>query len=430
MKPTQYPEEDSRTAPLETRPVEPADTRPRGENLRYVEIPANPDEAKAQRNLACGIVCTLLAAVAVWIGLKLDRGTALLCLFSSLGAFGIAWLFANMRVLRQRFGQFFGLAIAALLGAVMPFVGAGLSSLDKMADQKIAGRDGRSDETGPRTVPPPVPTAANAPAAPTAPELSPDDLQATPAVVPPPVAAKGVAENAKAAPARPKLPPDDGIVRDFIAPAPDMKSGKIITIQEDCVVEIEGRKWRLKAGQMYKFKNLEDGVVTFFAGDQEVAIASDFVKFTGNSLEDRARIQQLAWAEAVARYPALRDENSKERRMFDKKKFDINDEPDGKVFFEDPRWPVMLADRLAAENQWGTGTEPAATEGAATDSPEAPAPSAPAAPGNGPAPAGANPRPAPEQKSPEAPAPAPAPPAAVVPAVVPPVLPALPKSPE
>ncbi len=421
MKPTEYPEQDARTVPIETKPAEPAETRPRGENLRYVDLPPAPEEAKAQRNLAAGIVCLLLAAIGVWLGLKFDRGTTLLCLFSSLGAFGIAWLFHNMHVLKQRNGQFFGIAITALLGAAIPFVAAGLSSLDKMADKRLAGGSTHEDEAGSRSVPPPVPTAANAPAAPTAPELSPEDL--LPSEPPPRQGAVAMSAEPKPAPKK-ALPPDDGIIRDFIAPVPDPKAGRLVAIKQDCMVEIDGRKWRLKAGQMYKLKLYEDGIVTFMAGDQEVTISDDLVKFTGNSLEDKARIQQLAWNEAVARYPVLRDESSKELQMYEKKRLDIRDEEDGKVFFEDPRWPVVLADLVASENKWVAAGDVAAAESNATakaedaaKEPVIPEGELPPVPGNGAA--------APEQKSPTSPPVVPpvvppAPQAPVVPPIIPP----------
>ena len=138
-----------------------------------------------------------------------------------------------------------------------------------------------------------------------------------------------------------------------MAPPPDPKAGKIIRIKQDCIVTIDGRKWRLKAGQVYQFKGLEDGIVTFRAGDQEVSIEADYVTFTGQSKETPEKITQMAAAEAARRYPALGNKDSKENALLVSRKKELEQEPSMKeIFFKDPKWPLVLAEQLAEQEGW------------------------------------------------------------------------------
>ena len=142
-------------------------------------------------------------------------------------------------------------------------------------------------------------------------------------------------------------------MREFVALPLDEKAGKLIRIKEDCIVKIEGRKWRLKSGQIYKFKSLDDGQVTFIAGDQEVTIAMDFVAFTGASQETQAGITQMATFEAAQRYPALADKDSPENELFRMRVIELKNDPEMKeFFFKDPKWPLVLADQLAEDKGW------------------------------------------------------------------------------
>lgn len=354
MKPTEYPEEDSRTVSIAPAAAaeEPRTAAPK---TRYVEVPPTPEQARAQRNLALGIVCLVLAAIALWLGLKIDRMTAALCLASSLGTFGVFWLFYNFQILRQRHGFFLGLGLVAVFAAILPFAGVGFRALDRIADETIAGKG--QEITG-RSATLPVPTAATAPPAPSAPEISPENDPRDVASEPPhrtnePKISKGApASKPVATTEKPAGPVDDGIVRDFIAPEPDLKAGRVIRIMEDCIVTIDGRKWRLKAGQTYPLDKWADEMVTFHAGDQIVKIDEDLVKFVGASKETPASIEKMAMQEAFNRYPDLGDEDSKERQLFNRRKFDMQDDPGMAVIFKDPKWPLVLADELATQHNW------------------------------------------------------------------------------
>lgn len=350
MKTSEYPEEDSRTVPFSAteEPSRPA----AAEKPRYVDVPVSPEQARAQRNLAWGVVCLMVTLIGVWIGFKLDPSGTLKCLAASLGTFGVLWLLYNFQIFRQRHGQFLGLGLAALLGGLLPLIAAALGSLDRLADERLADR-ARGDGRDMRFMaPPPVPTAANAPAAPQAPELWPesDGGPAAPAfrqaTEMPPMAAR----NSR----------DDGQVRDLVSPPPDLAAGKIITIKEDCIVPIDGQKFRLKEGDNFNYTNFEDGIVTFLANGKEIQIGFENVRFIGRSREDKERINKMAWEEAFNRYPALRDEKSPENRLLNATWPKMEAEPDGVEFLKDPRWPVILADQLAKEHQWVTSDGAAA----------------------------------------------------------------------
>lgn len=340
VKQTEYPEDDSRTVPFTKAQIE---LRTSEAKPPALEPSSSADALSGTRNLAWAVISFLIAAIALWLGMKINRAAVAQSLFASLGAFGVLWLLYNFRLLRQRNGILLAVALIVLLGTAIPFLVAGLSKLDHLADERLA----QKVEDAPEIATPvlTIPTAKNAPPAPQAPEM--------PVEKPAPE---------KAAHEKPAPPVDDGIVREFMAPAPDPKAGKLIRIKQDCLVTIEGRKWRLKAGQLYQFKGLEDGVVTFRAGDQDVSIASDYVTFTGQSKETPEKITQMAAAEAGRRYPALLDKESKENELLLARKKELEQEPAMKeIFFKDPKWPLVLAEQLAAQEGWKRADLPAET---------------------------------------------------------------------
>ena len=308
-------------------------------------MPASLERSRGPRNLTLGIICFALAIIAYWLGRYYAPHTATIALLTSLGSCGVLWLLQNLRVLRQRHGALLGFGLVALLGAGIPFVEGGFRHLDGLARERLS--EGPSVETN--TAPPAVPTLATAPPAPVAPLLE--------KTVPP-------------------LPVEDDIVREFIAPPLDEKAGKLIRIKEDCIVKIDGRKWRLKRGQIYKFKSLDDGQVTFTAGDEEVTISFDFVAFTGASQETPEKLAQMekadaesrfpmlmkmAQAEAMARYPALAEKDSPENALFLMRVTELKNDPELKVFFfKNPKWPLTLANQLAEENKWKRADAPEA----------------------------------------------------------------------
>lgn len=336
VKKTEYPEDDSRIEPLASAQIQlrTAETKPPAP-----EPASSADALSGTRNLAWAVISFLIAAIALWLGLKVNRAAVAQSLFASLGAFGVLWLLYNFRLLRQRNGILLAVALVVLLGTAIPFVVAGLSKLDHLADERLAAKDPDAPEMPAPTLT--IPTEKTAPPAPPTPDL--------PKEKPAP---EKLAQE-KAAKEKPTQPADDGIVREFMAPPPDPKAGKLIRIKQDCIVTIDGRKWRLKAGQVYQFKGLEDGIVTFSAGDQDVSIEADYVTFTGQSKETPEKITQMAATEAARRYPALGNKDSKENALLIARKKELEQEPAMKeIFFKDPKWPLILAEQLAEQEGW------------------------------------------------------------------------------
>lgn len=331
VKKTEYPEDDSRAEPLASAQIQlrTAETKPPAS-----EPASSADALSGTRNLAWAVISFLVAAIALWLGMKINRAAVAQSLFASLGAFGVLWLLYNFRLLRQRNGILLAVALVVLLGTAIPFVVAGLSKLDHLADERLATKEaGAADMPAPTLT---IPTEKTAPPAPPTPDLP-----------------KEKPAPEKLAKEKPALPAEDGIVREFMAPPPDPKAGKLIRIKQDCIVTIDGRKWSLKAGQVYQFKGLEDGIVTFRAGDQEVSIEADYVTFTGQSKETPEKITQMAAAEAARRYPALGNKDSKENVLLVSRKKELEQEPSMKeIFFKDPKWPLVLAEQLAEQEGW------------------------------------------------------------------------------
>ncbi len=320
MKPSEYPEEDTRTAPIQATGSGSGIVPPPTEKPRFLDLPASLERSRGPRNLTLGIICSALALIAYWLARYYAPQTATITLLTSLGSFGILWLLQNVRLLRQRHGALLGFGLVALLGAVIPFMGGAFRHLDHLASKRFG------EEPAVETSPLPVPTLATAPLAPTEPLLE--------KMVPP-------------------LPVEDDIVREFVAPPLDEAAGKLIRIKEDCIVKIDGRKWRFKTGQTYKFKNLDDDQVTFMAGDQEVTIAMDFVTFHGASQETPATITKMAQVEAATRYPALGEKGSPENEFFLMRVTELKNDPEMSVlFFQNAKWPLVLADELAKDKGW------------------------------------------------------------------------------
>ena len=227
MKQTEYPEDDSRTVPFAS-----VENESRAAETKVTEPSSGTDSLSGTRNLAWGVISLLLAAIGLWLGLKHNRAAVAQSLIASLGAFGVLWLLYNFRLLRQRNGLFLAVALVALLGTAVPFIVAGLHKLDHLADERLVAKTEDAPEPSAPVLP--IPTSKNVPPAPQAPELP---AQEQPKEKPAPQA-------------------DDGVVREFIAPEPDPKAGKLIRIKQDSLVNIQGRKWRLKAGQIYQFKGM------------------------------------------------------------------------------------------------------------------------------------------------------------------------------
>jgi hypothetical protein len=279
-----------------------------------MEIPL-ADGARDLGSLALGLGLLSAAFVVFWLGLYLPNYVALRVLAASFGTFGVVLLLVRLRVFHRPYGGLIAVGAVALFAAIVPFVERGFQKLDQAAKVGLAGGSAEGSK-----------------------EVA---VQSVPQAPPPPVQ-----------PPAPRLevPPEDEVVREFIAPAPDPASGKLIRLTQDAQVLIAGRKFLLRAGSQFPFKRFSEGNVTFAAGDQEVTISSELVAFTGQSQETPAEITKLAMEELKKRYPNVFEKGTRENNTFVDRTKELKVElPE---LFANPRWPLEVGEQLAAQEGW------------------------------------------------------------------------------
>jgi hypothetical protein len=348
VKPSEYPDKDERTVPFSPAEKETAivpktpDAAPQNGGK-----PAGPTEPAASRNLALAITCIVLAAIGLWLGSYYAGATALRTLVASVGACGLVLLFAQRRLLAQKHGVLFALGAAALFGAAIPWVEGSFRKLDGIARERL----GDNSEVTNRSVPPPPPTAATAPPAP--PTIALPGSEEAEENTEPKKPVLVMRKPKQGGPAAASLASDvQGTARELIVPAPPKDAGRLIELKQDMKVELDGRPTIIRAGTLAPFKELSDGKVTFVAGDYEVSVDMEHVSFKGVSQESPGEITKLAQREAVLRYPKLGEDGSKENTLFLTRKKELEMEPDGKEFFKNPKWPLLLAEQIASQENW------------------------------------------------------------------------------
>jgi hypothetical protein len=343
--PTEYPEDDSRTAPFQAPQGESAPRRATEPKTRYVDVPQSPERAAGPRNLAWGVIFLVGALCAFWFASILSSRNAARSLVACLGTFGLVWLFYNLRVLRQRNGIFLALSAILLFGAALPLVEVGFTSLDRLARERL----GEEEKVAKLDVVPPPPTLKTAPPAPEAPELAPETVLSEKPVPPEPV---------------------DDVLRELMVPPPPPTAKKVIEITEDVETKINGRRFLVKQGDTFEFISIKDGMTTFKAGTDTVSVSSDVARFKLSFDE----LFALANKEAMRLYPGLAEKFSDQNQKFVEASRELKETlPD---FFKSPEWPLKLARDLAAANGWKSVDE-LADEAKA---PKSEAPAEPAAP--------------------------------------------------
>lgn len=351
VKQTDYPKDDKRSAPLEPKKSDPAEKSESDAKPHYLDLPLRESEPGAQRNVALGILCVLLAAVGLWFGHYLAGGDVARTVIASLGAFGIVLLLSGCRVLRQKNGAFLAFGLVALFGAAIPFIEGGFRKLDSMARNSLGNSNSGGSMASAQL--PPVTTDTAPPAPPTVdlpetekPTLSPDNPTAV----------------------------DDGPARELLLTTPPEGSGKLVRLLEDVKIPLDGRMTILRAGTIAPFKSLADGKVTFLVNGSEAIVDFGLVKFTGATKEQPKDITVLAQEEAVRRYPKIAEADSRENAIFITRKKELEMDPAMKeVFFSDPKWPLVLAEQIADQEGWDRADIASPEEPVADLKPETPA---------------------------------------------------------
>ncbi len=304
---------------------------------RYVDVPRRRRaQVSAERNLKWGLAVFLLALGIAGAALIVSGPRALLPLVVCLITFTILWVLARLRVFHQRNGVFFAAALTCLLGAMIPMIERGYTSLDRMVH---GGVDSPIVITAPGGGPEPAPVLdQNA------------ELSAEPAV--------------------PLL------VEAFKVKPPVDASLTAILVLEDTKVLVGRKPFLIRAGDSFVLDDIKDGQVTFIANELRLSLPEKSVDIITPKLphpaaptvqggsappapapqshvsdqappgEETARAQE----EAMRRYPAIGVKGSPENELFVQRFRELKaDRPE---FFEEPNWPLYLADAIAKEQGW------------------------------------------------------------------------------
>ncbi len=280
-------------------------------------------------NLAVAAGLLLSAFLLFWMGSYLANHVALRTVIASFGTFALVWVLYRLRVFHRQYGGWIVAGAVALFAAALPFVERGFQSLDRAAKTGLAGETVKAESDPVAQLP--VPTR----------QTIPD----------PPV---------------PVAPPkEEEIIRELPAPPPEASAGRLVRITQDAKVAINGKKFLIRSGSEFPLKEFKDGTVTFQAGNQEVTIDADLVKFTGKSKETPEEMLKLAQAEAMRRYPAIGVKNSDENQLYLERVTVLKSEKP--ELMRDPHWPLVVADELADELGWKRADLPSDDSAPVTD---------------------------------------------------------------
>ncbi len=296
---------------------------------RYVDAPVRvrmrEQSTHGRRNLTLAVVIMVLCVPLFGWALHLGGpGMAMFlgcCLATAVALYGMA----RARLFRQRNGDFLALAIVCLLG-----VGIAL------AEQAFLGLSG--------------PAAAK-----------------TPAIV----------ENAAPAKSAATPAPPPSLVEVFMIPPPDPARGKRVRILKDHRVNIEGKDYLIRVGDVFPFVAMANGEARFLANDRQIGVPQDCAEVlspqkVAAAEEDEEKQGAVglpkpvagapapeasgedtkpAQREAIRRYPGIGIKGSPENVQFIAKVQEMKRQGLTE-YFQDPDWPFKLANALAVQKGW------------------------------------------------------------------------------
>lgn len=319
-----------------------ASETPEGFEPRYVEVPRRRRaQVAAERNLKWGLALLLLAAGLIGAALIISGPRALLPIVVCLVTLTILWALARLHVFHQRNGVFFATAVVCLLGAAIPLIDRGYAELHRL-----------------------VHAGGNAPV-----------LVAVPAAAP---SAELSAEPTTDAAPR-------SLVEALKIKPPAHATSEIARVVEDTTVTVGRKSYLLRVGDTFALEAINGGQATIVANELRLSIPEraievvsaqpdtmPIVKATqpGNaprpSAGPRVSDQELpaditarAKGEAMRRYPGIGVAESPENVLFVKRVQELRTErPE---FFDEPEWPLYLAEALAQEQGWDRAIKPPPT---------------------------------------------------------------------
>ena len=276
----------------------------------------------AERNLKWGLAVLLLALGLLGAALVIDGARSLLPMVVCLVTFTILWAMARLRIFHQRNGVFFATAMVCLLGAIIPLVERGYLELDRLVH---TGR-------------------------------------------PASVAAVETTSEIKPAEQLPVL------VEAFKVKPPIDAAIETVRIVDDVKVAVGPGTYLLRAGDTFPLDDIKDGQVIFQANELRLTLpeaavelirpkrqAAPLVKPAAPKAVERpasyvsdqelpADMTERANTEVVRRYPQIGVKDSPENILFRERVAEFKAErPE---FFDEPDWPIYLAEGLAKEQGW------------------------------------------------------------------------------
>lgn len=315
----------------ETRPVARSERQESSEAFepRYVEIPRRRRvQIAAERNLKWGLAVLLLALGLLGAALIVNGARALLPIVVCLITFTILWAMARLRVFHQRNGVFFATAIICLLGSIIPLVERAYIQLDRMVHAPVADA-----------------SAATLAAVNQATEITPESE-----------------------------PP--ALVEAFKIKPPVDAAIDLVRVTDDIKVMVDRKPYLLRSGDTFALDDVKDGQVTFRANDLRLSLPEQAVELLPprrpepafvnaapvkpadlppppprvSDQEPAADITARANSEVMRRYPKVGVKDSPENQLFVERFNEFKkDRPE---FFDEPEWPIYLAEGLAKEQGW------------------------------------------------------------------------------
>ena len=294
---------------------------------RYVEVPRGHDPSQS-RNLAFGGGALFLALLIGGSALFIVGPRAILPLAACLATFLMLYVLARLEIFREAHGAFLALGLVCLVGALFA-----------LAERAFAGLDG---------------SYWLQLAAPSAPVRAP--------ATPPAVAERG-----------PTL-----LTEAFALAAPDPAAGPRVKALKDSRVSIEGRPFLIKAGEQFALVQVQGEKATLKVRDLHIDLPVTAVEILEEATPAKVtkapvpaapasrttpepapaaasaatvQVTKKAQSEAVRRYPALGIEGTRENTMFVSTFRSIKDSGDD-AFFQNPEWPLELAELLAERQGW------------------------------------------------------------------------------
>jgi len=311
---------------------------------RYVALPPRREQGNGRRNLVGGVILLVVAVLLLAWAVRIAGSTAGFTVAVCLATATLLHVMARSRLFRQRNGVFVGWASVFLLGVS--------TVLLKQAWDFATTASPTASVVG-----------AAAP-----------DLKAA----------------APAAPAGQGTP----LLHDAFPPMKNNgAAGLAVRITHDINVEVAKKTYRAKAGDVYPLADVGIGEMTVFVGEHEVTIPNSAASMDGEEKTDdrvvamtppplpgskgrageaavpppaappkirnaTADALQESQAEAVRRYPALGRKGSPENQLYltARREQQFSGE---REFFQDPNWPLNLAEILAEKEGWQRADQPA-----------------------------------------------------------------------